>query len=92
MRMYKLPESLTIHNVKEVQESLLLYLEEKALEDDQIIIDANELNDVDASGLQLLVSACKTLKGQEKEYIVENIKDDLENVLRTSGALDIIVS
>lgn len=92
MSVYKLPNSLTIHNVKEVQDSLLVYLEQSNLEGAKVIIDASDLNDIDASGVQLLVSACKTLDEEKREYTVENINEDLENMLRVSGVLDTITS
>ncbi|MFW6009343.1 MAG: STAS domain-containing protein, partial [archaeon] len=61
--MYQLPENLDIYSIDEIKQDLMNYIEEKIEKDEQeIVIDGSKTEDLDAAGLQILISAYKTAK------------------------------
>ncbi len=46
-----------------------------------IIFDCLEVNYIDSSGLGTIVSIYKTLKGQDKKFVLININQHIENLL-----------
>ena len=89
--MFKLPDTLNIENVKEVQEELLNYLQEATKdENEDLALDAGELRDIDAAGLQLLISAYRTFAEEGHPIRLINVSEFLEQMLDISGAIGIL--
>ena len=88
--MLVLPEDITIHNVKKMQTELLDYIE-KQVENNkaELILDAKKLVDIDAAGLQLLLSAYLTAQEEDFSFELKNAGDYLIEVLNLSGANDV---
>ncbi len=83
--MYYLGKELTISNVEQVRRDLLEYLQQQPLEE-EIILDATHLEEIDAAGVQLLLSACcKTTILQGRNIRLVNVGDHLRRVLEISG-------
>lgn len=88
--MFVLPESLTIHNVREVQEALLSFLAQSSEEpDSEMIIDMANVRDFDAAGLQLILSAYQTFFKEGRPCRLINVQA-LEQWLDLTGAGDIL--
>lgn len=90
--MFVFPDSLNIHNVKEVQEQLLEFLQqgEPGKTKEEVVMDAGNINDIDAAGLQLLLSTCKTIRREGRKYRLVNQGQLLNHLLELSGAGDIL--
>ncbi|MCK8823894.1 STAS domain-containing protein [Fuchsiella alkaliacetigena] len=88
--MFELPESLNVHNVKETQEALLSYLQN--LEEEQLLLDATLLQDIDAAGVQLLLSTYKTCQEERIEFNLANEQDIIKKLLKSAGVSDIITT
>ncbi len=87
--MFNLPEMMTIHNVQEVQEQLLGYVQQLSPEE-PVVLNAEEVQDADAAGIQLLLSAAKTFRQEGRPYRLVNCQELLERLLTISGASDIV--
>lgn len=78
--MYFLENSLTIYEVEKVQDQFL-----SLLGDEKIEIDCSELQKIDMSGLQLLVSLQKSAMEMEKEFSLINLSSDMQHNFDLSG-------
>lgn len=87
--MYKLPETLTIHNVEAVKEELLLLLRE-ASPDTAVTLDAAVLENMDSTGLQLLIAACSTFSKAGCKFELINITPSLRQILDLSGGMEVV--
>ncbi len=89
--MLKLPDSLTIHNVGQVRQTIISYLEKQKKEENNIIaFDARSLKDIDGAGIQLLLSTLKAFGQEELSFSLVNRGKILEQLLELSGASDIV--
>ncbi|MFW6410171.1 MAG: STAS domain-containing protein [Halanaerobiales bacterium] len=84
--MYKLPEVLDIYHVEDLQAELSVYFdkcreEEKA----EVVLGAQQVEDVDAAGLQLLLSLQKTCSEAGMELVVEDKSAVLAKLFLLSG-------
>ncbi len=87
--MLTLPETITIHNVKEVQEQLMEHAQQ--LEPEKpVVLNAEMVQDADAAGIQLLLSASKTFRQEGRSYSLVNCQELFEKLLTISGASDIV--
>ncbi|UMZ75061.1 STAS domain-containing protein [Natranaerofaba carboxydovora] len=84
--MYKLPEYLSVHVVADEKEKMISSLDNMGPEEMKVYVDASETSDIDAAGLQLLLSFYLTLKKEGKEFILQNPSDTLQRMLELSGA------
>lgn len=87
--MFVLPNAVTIHNVHEIQERFLKYIGQQSI-NKEITIDASEVADLDASGLQFLLSVLKTFKNEGNSLKIINAKEVLINLLKISGGLGLL--
>ncbi|MGF7186316.1 anti-anti-sigma factor [Desulfitispora alkaliphila] len=83
--MYTLPETITVHYAAELKEQLSEIVK-KADKDNEVILDAQSVEDIDASGVQLLLSCYKAVV--EKQAVLKIINKNVvfENMLQLSGA------
>ncbi len=89
--MFRLPESLTIHNVKEIQEELLTYLQQvPAGREKEFNLDCSGLRDLDAAGLQLLLSAYKSFSQADIDVKITGTTSFVQHFLDLSGSSDIL--
>ncbi len=84
--MYELPENLDIYSIEESRQELLNYIDKKIENgENEVIIDGSRTEDIDAAGLQILISAFKTVKDEGLEWNIINKTDMLSNLLLFSG-------
>lgn len=89
--MFTLPQDMTIHNVKTIQTELLDYIEMQIGENkSKLILDANEVDDIDAAGLQVLLSAYLTAQEEEISFELKNNAGYFNEVLNLSGVSDVL--
>lgn len=80
--MFSLGDSITIFNCLDIQQELVAYLNQCEKE---CLIDAGELTDIDACGLQLLVSLKKSAKKKQLSFEIINIHKDIEASFQKLG-------
>lgn len=90
--MFQFPESLTIYNVKEYQEELIKYIRAYSadIEQGELTFNAENLQDLDAAGLQLLLALAITLKDENLPYKIINKREYVTNIFNVSGVLEIL--
>lgn len=88
--MFELPENMTIYNVGELKEELLIHLKNSG--GDPVQLDAAKLKDIDGAGIQLLLSLYKTLQEEDRSLSIQNPNQLLNHLLQVSGAADILYS
>lgn len=89
--MFTLPQDMTIHNVKTIQTELLDYIEMQIGENkSKLILDAKEVDDIDAAGLQVLLSAYLTAQEEKISFELKNNAGYLNEVLNLSGVSDVL--
>jgi anti-anti-sigma factor len=71
-------------NADSVKEALLARLE-KISPGKPVTIELEHVEEVDSSGLQLLLSLFKTLESRKLQYKVTNVADEMMEVLELSG-------
>ncbi len=86
--MYKLPAELTVHGARALKGELLKYAQEVGNQDKTLYVDGSEVTDIDATGIQLLLSWYITMKNRGKELVIQELSETLEKMLNLSGALD----
>ena len=86
--MYKLPAELTVHGASTLKSELLKYAKEIGDQDKTIYVDGSQVTDIDATGIQLLLSWYITMKSRGKELVIQELSETLEKMLDLSGALD----
>ena len=85
--MFELPDTLMASNVKEVQQDILDYLQQQKKE---LVIDASSLEDIDAAGIQLLLSARISCQQRDLDYQLVGEDQLLKKLLEISGGQDIL--
>lgn len=80
--MYTLSDSVSIYNCLDVQEELLNYVSECH---DICHVDASQLNDIDACGLQTLVALKKECEKKGVELHLFHIQSEIERIFRKVG-------
>ncbi len=89
--MFTLPQDMTIHNVKSIQTELLDYIEREIAEDQsELILDAKKVDDIDAAGLEILLSAYLTAQEEGLSFKLKNNDGYFNEVLNLSGAGDVL--
>ena len=88
--MFDLGEELTASNLEKKRRDLLEYLQEHAGEK-EIFLGASNLRNIDAAGVQFLLSACcRTVSQEEQEIQLFNVNDQVRTILRITGSTHII--
>ncbi len=83
----KLPESLTIFSVPDIKDQFndsLQYIFEHQLE--SLNFDGENLEDIDASGLQLLISISEILSSNNKQLSITNLPQEVYDIVVKTGA------
>ncbi|OEF95819.1 STAS domain-containing protein [Desulfuribacillus alkaliarsenatis] len=91
--MFQLPESITVFNSEEVLESLSKYINNIIFgqnSNEQVILNARELTDIDGAGLQLLLSAYKTCELKNIPYSITELNDEIMALLDITGTKVIV--
>ena len=87
--MFKLPSELTVHQAGELKEKLLNFVESNGQEEkNELYFDGSQVEDVDAAGVQLLLSSYLTGQEAGKTIKLYEPSQTLERMLRLSGVLD----
>ena len=82
----KLPKIIDIHQSEELKQELIDELEKTiAAGEEEIILNAEQTEDVDAAGLQLLVSFKKTAAEEGISCKIENQPDMFSRLMVLSG-------
>lgn len=81
--MFSLNESLDVSNVVECKVQYLQWLQQHS--DDVIMIDAADVNRVDAAGLQLLASLYHSAHVAGKDLQFHNVSETLQDGLKILG-------
>ena len=85
--MFTLPESVTTFTVAEVHQQLLDYVNERAATgENDIEIDASQVSDVDAAGIQLLLSVSKSADERGLGFNLSDQSEIVTQMLKLSGA------
>lgn len=87
--MYSLGESISIFNCIDVQQELLEYLHECS--DGICKLDASELNDIDAAGIQILLSLEKTCKNEDLILELVNLQEQMKDTFHKLGLETLLV-
>lgn len=85
--MYRLPSELTIHEVSEIKKGLLDLADNNPGEKEYVINGA-DVKDVDAAGIQVLLSFYKTLQNRGAKVSLKESSDTLIRMLKLSGTLE----
>jgi len=84
--MFSLPVNLDIHNVKKVYDDLLETVEQNIDSGEKkIVLDADNVEDVDAAGIQLLLALKQTCKKEKIEFKIKNIGETCKRLFLLSG-------
>ncbi len=84
----KLPESLTIHHIESLHGTLKL---DFSSDQDEITIDASDLENIDTSGLQLLSILIKDACANGKKISWENTNDVLTSSASKIGLSSLLL-
>lgn len=76
--------SLIFDNAEPLKEELLAKLE-KLKPDKPVKIDFSHVEEIDSSGIQLLISLFKTMESRNLRYKLESISDEMVEILDLSG-------
>lgn len=88
--IFVLPEALNIYQIEELQQELINFLENKSRQKKQeIILDAKETEDIDAAGLQMLLSFKNTAQNRGLQCKIINQKDLFSKLLLLAGGRDV---
>lgn len=88
-----LPDSITVFNSEEVLENLSKIINEQLFEKGEVKIielDATELQDIDGSGLQILLSAHKTCALKNVKLVLNNVNEEIEALLTVTGSNELL--
>ena len=91
--MFVLPAGITVYNVEEVLEDFNQFIQKEDFTSgklDVVLIDASALEDLDASGLQLLLSIQKTSRQRSLLFTMLGMSESIMNLLRMTGTADIL--
>ena len=87
--MYKLPESININQIDEIRKDLLSYINQLSEEKSEVILDCGTVKDIDAAGIQLLISVLIMVKRRELDINLINT-EDLNYIFRITGLKNFI--
>ncbi len=73
--------NFTIYDVENVQADLLAAL----ANEDEVLVDMESVEKIDMAALQLLVSAKRSCKEENKTFGLSNISDEIATAIRMSG-------
>jgi len=74
-------DKITIHKIKNMYQEIY----NEFNNNDKITINLKNVDEIDMSGLQLLVSLKKSCEKEDKKLYIENIKEDLLYSFELSG-------
>lgn len=83
---FKLPAELTIYHIEEFLSTLGAELAAKT----EIILDASDLEHIDASGLQMLIAGAKEAEIKKKSFLLLNPRENLRHILSVTGASKVV--
>ncbi len=84
--IFILPRELNIAVVESLKKDLLKYIEKNH----SIDLDGSMVEQVDASGIQLVLSAQKSCVAAAKSFTVTNVSNEFRRVFEVTGILDIL--
>ena len=87
---YDLPEELSIYTVAELKTDVLDNIAELSAEEN-LIFDCSNLEEIDAAGIQLLLSVVKTSLQEDFDLFLENIAPDIKETLSLVGVKEILL-
>ncbi len=76
--------SLIFDNAEQLKEELLATLE-NLNHDKPVTIDFSKVEEIDSSGIQLLISLFKTMESNRIRYKMESISEEMAEILELSG-------
>lgn len=76
--------SLIFDNSERLKDELLAKLE-KLKPEKPVKLDFSQIQEIDSSGIQLLISLFKTLESRKLRYKLESISDEMAEILEMSG-------
>lgn len=85
---YELPENMTIKEVVQIKENFQQLL--SSYSEKNLVVDGNNVQEIDASGVQLILSLYKSILSRNIEFELVNPSDKLKWALEVSGAHEII--
>jgi anti-anti-sigma factor len=79
--------NLIFDNAQQVKEALLARLEKLKGEknDKEVAIDLSHMEEIDSSGIQLLISFFKSLQNHKIKYKIDGLNDGTIEILNLSG-------
>jgi len=86
--VFKLPSTLTIDNVHSIRDELMQKV--NAAQAGSFVVDAGELQNIDALGLQLLIAASGSLEKEGCSFQLINVTPVLQELLEVSGGSDLL--
>lgn len=91
--MFVLPTGITVYNVEDVLEEFNRFIQSEDFTSgnaDVVLIDASNLEDLDGSGLQLLLSIYKTSKQRNLPFTMLGMTEEIVNLLKITGTREIL--
>ena len=79
----QLGKPLIIYDIKEIHQNLL----KNKKNCNKLIIDLKNLDDCDTSGIQLLYSLYKTMKKEQKKFVILNTPKIIEDNINQLGVV-----
>ena len=73
-------DELNIYEVESLHQSLL-----EAFANDDLLLDMQNVNRVDMSVIQLLISAQKTAQESSKKFALQNVNEELAQIIKNSA-------
>ncbi|MGM0470828.1 MAG: STAS domain-containing protein [Bacillota bacterium] len=87
---FLLPDELSIYTVNEIKKDIIATLQAKEANQD-LILDCSQLIELDAAGIQLLLSTAKTALQEDYTLVVDSFSAEVEVVLELAGVKEILV-
>ena len=87
MQELALPEELTIYNVSSLREEILELLADK----EDLILDGSQVQEIDAAGVQLLLSLEKTTFREDFTVQLTDITAEGEEILEAAGVKELLM-
>jgi anti-anti-sigma factor len=89
---FPVPQELTIYNVSEVKTDILDKLKKlNNLSNANLVFNCEQLEVIDAAGIQLLLSTAKTSLQEEFSVLLENVATEIKDDLELAGVKEILV-
>lgn len=87
MQELALPEELTIYNVSSLREEMLELLAGK----EDLVLDGSQVQEIDAAGVQLLLSLEKTTLREDFTVQLTDITAEGEEILEAAGVKELLM-